>query len=125
VDMISTSNLYETRPVGGPPQGDFLNGVIKIETSLSPEDLLGLFKGIEKGMGREESPRDHPRIIDLDILMYDDRVFAKDDIEIPHPRMHERGFVLRGLAEIAPDAIHPVTGKTVWQLFQESISIQA
>jgi 2-amino-4-hydroxy-6-hydroxymethyldihydropteridine diphosphokinase len=116
VKVVSCSSFYETHPVGGPPQGNYLNGAIEIETSLSPGECLKVLKRVEKEMGRVPSGRNHPRIIDLDILLYDDMAISEKGIEIPHPRMHERSFVLRGLVQIAPGAVHPVLGKTVEEL---------
>jgi 2-amino-4-hydroxy-6-hydroxymethyldihydropteridine diphosphokinase len=116
VKLLARSAFYETNPVGGPPQENYLNGVIKIKTSFSPEDCLVLLKQTEKAMGRIPAGQNHPRVIDLDILLYDDAVINSEKLTIPHPRMHERYFVLHGLAEIAPDYVHPVTGKTVREL---------
>lgn len=116
----TTSSIYETDPVGGPPQNKYLNAVLEIETELSPENLLDILKGIELEMGRESSPKkDFPRIIDLDILTYGDEVIKTEELTVPHPRMHERSFVLKGLSEIAPEEVHPVFGKTVRELYKE------
>ena len=120
VKLVTQSSFYETHPVGGPPQEDYLNGVLEAETSLSPEDLLVFFKRIEQDMGRVPAGRNEPRVIDLDILLYDNEVLKKDKIEIPHPRMHERSFVLKPLAEIAPEAVHPVFKKTIQELWNSS-----
>ena len=94
------SSIYETNPVGGPPQPNFLNGVIKIKTGLSPRSLLRRLKKIEKVLGREKTVRFGPRVIDLDILTYGKLNIDEEDLTIPHPRMHEREFVLRGLREL-------------------------
>jgi len=101
VKKIST--IYETDPVGVPPQGKFLNGVIEVETALLPSDLLDCLKDIELDLGRVTIERNAPRTIDLDILLYGDYQMESAHIEIPHPRMREREFVLRGLREIAPE----------------------
>ena len=114
--IVSKSEFCRTLPVGGPPQEDYLNGVIKAETQLSPEDCLMLFKRVEKEMGRIPAGRNHPRVIDLDILLYDDIVINTETLTIPHPRFHERAFVLRGLAQIAPEVLHPVLNKTIKDL---------
>jgi 2-amino-4-hydroxy-6-hydroxymethyldihydropteridine diphosphokinase len=98
----------------------YVNGVMSIETGAGPYDLLMELKAIEKSMGREEATlKDLPRVIDLDILLYGDFVLKTEALEIPHPRMHERAFVLKGLSEIAPNERHPVLGKTFEDLFNE------
>lgn len=94
------SSIYETDPVGGVPQGKFLNGVMRIKTALSPRALLTRLKEIERALGRTETVRFGPRLIDLDILTYGDLDIDEEGLTIPHPRMHEREFVLRGLKEI-------------------------
>jgi 2-amino-4-hydroxy-6-hydroxymethyldihydropteridine diphosphokinase len=119
VKIRSRSGFYITDPVGGPPQDDFVNTVVKEETTLSPDECLKEFKRVEKKMGRTKSPRNHPRVIDVDILMYGDMVLSKATLTIPHPRMHERYFVLRGFVEIAPEVVHPVLHKTIRELYGE------
>ncbi|MGB2600114.1 MAG: 2-amino-4-hydroxy-6-hydroxymethyldihydropteridine diphosphokinase [Candidatus Omnitrophota bacterium] len=118
IKVTARSSFYETRPAGGPPQENYLNGAVEIETSLSPENCLKLLKRTEEAMGRVPADRNHPRVIDLDILLYDDVVIRNEEIEIPHPRMHERHFVLKGFAEIAPETVHPVLGKTIKELLE-------
>ncbi|MDP8299757.1 MAG: 2-amino-4-hydroxy-6-hydroxymethyldihydropteridine diphosphokinase [Candidatus Tantalella remota] len=120
ISVEGRSEFYMTSPVGGPPQGEYLNGVLKIETETTPYRLLDIVKDIEKTMGRVPAKKDFPRIMDLDILLFDDRVIKEERLTIPHPRMHERDFVLRGLSEIAPDAVHPELGKTVKELSSEA-----
>lgn len=118
--VTARSEFYITAPVGGPPQDDYLNGVIEVETDVPPERLLEIVRRTEQDMGREPSEeRNLPRVIDVDILLYDDVVTESDDLVIPHPRMHERYFVLRGLAEIAPTALHPLLDKTAEELFRD------
>ncbi len=95
--------MIETQPVGGPPQGKFLNGVLKIRTHLSPHVLLHRLKFIERQMGRLPSRRNAPRVIDIDILLYDNGRIQSKDLTIPHLRMRERPFVLIPLKEIAPE----------------------
>ncbi|MDD5634226.1 MAG: 2-amino-4-hydroxy-6-hydroxymethyldihydropteridine diphosphokinase [Candidatus Omnitrophica bacterium] len=114
--VISRSAFYVTKPAGGPPQEDYLNGVLGVETDLSAEKLLRSVKNIEKDMGRKKRPRNFPRIIDVDILLYGSEIINTKELVLPHPRMHERDFVLRGFAEIAPEAVHPVIGKTIGEL---------
>lgn len=103
------SSIYDTEPMDNADQPRFLNIACKVQTRLTPEGLLSLAKGIESKMGRQ-SKSGQPRSIDIDILLYGDRVVDTPDLVIPHPRMAERAFVLVPLAEISPDAVHPVTG---------------
>lgn len=110
------SSMYETEPWGVKDQPRFVNMAIEGETALTPARLLEVLKMIEDEVGRAETYRWGPRVIDLDILLYDDLVMSTPELTIPHPRMHEREFVLRPLAEIAPDKTHPVLKKTVKEL---------
>lgn len=100
IQLISQSSIYETAPVGYIEQADFLNMVLEIETSLLPSDLLDVCQHIEQGLGRERTIRFGPRTIDLDILVYNDENIKTDRLIVPHPRMHERAFVLVPLNEI-------------------------
>ncbi len=102
------SSIYETEPWGYTDQPDFLNQVLRGWTSLQPQELLSYLKGVEKRMGREESFNYGPRIIDIDILFYGQETYRDENLEIPHPRLLERAFVLVPLAEIAPELRHPV-----------------
>ncbi len=105
VEVVKVSKLYETDPVGGPPQGKFLDGAAEILTQLTPHELLALLKLTEKKVGRTPSKvKWGPREIDLDILLYGDIVMDEPDLVIPHPQLHLRRFMLGPLAEIAPDA---------------------
>jgi 2-amino-4-hydroxy-6-hydroxymethyldihydropteridine diphosphokinase len=94
------SSIYETDPVGGVPQGKFLNGVLEIETTLTPKALLKKMNDIEEALGRKRKIRNGPRTIDLDILYYGDETVDDDGLVIPHPRISEREFVLKGLREL-------------------------
>jgi 2-amino-4-hydroxy-6-hydroxymethyldihydropteridine diphosphokinase len=108
VTVVRESSIYVTPPWGYADQPDFLNQVIEVSTHLEPLPLLRFLKDIENRMGRKKLIRNGPRLIDLDILFYGDRVVVIDDLQIPHPRMEGRAFVLVPLHEIAPDLIHPM-----------------
>ena len=101
--LMRASNIIETEPVGGPPQGKYLNAVVQGITSLSPEELLNTIKSIEQELGRVETVVNGPRLIDIDILLYDHLQIQTDQLTIPHPRMFEREFVMTPLKEIAPE----------------------
>jgi len=103
IKILAVSSFYETPPVSSIPQGYYLNGVIKISTSLSPENLLEFLQLVEKNLGRKRGQRNAPRTIDLDILLYGRRTIRLPSLCIPHPRMYVRDFVLKPLFEIAPE----------------------
>ena len=108
VDVTAASSLYETSPLGGPPQRSFINLVVKLETSLGARELLETTQAIENKLGREPSDIHWgPRVVDLDILTFGDEKVSEPDLEIPHPRMTQRRFVLVPLLEIDPDASDP------------------
>ena len=113
------SALYETEPWGVKDQPGFINAAVEIETDKGPQGLLETLKRIEKIMGRTETRRWGPRVIDLDILFYDDLAIDIPDLQIPHPAMHQREFVLRPLSDIAAGKVHPVLQKTVRELLAE------
>jgi dihydroneopterin aldolase / 2-amino-4-hydroxy-6-hydroxymethyldihydropteridine diphosphokinase len=112
------SSLYETKPWGIRDQPLFLNMAVEIETDLKPFELLRTLKDIEKEMGREETFLWGPRIIDLDILLYDNNIVDEKGLRIPHPHMQDREFVLRPLCEIAGEAIHPSLLLSIEELLQ-------
>ncbi len=117
--FLQISPLYETEPVGGPPQGKFLNAVWEIETSLSPRELLNQLLDIEQSLGREREVKNGPRTIDLDILFYNDLVINEKDLIIPHPRLEGRWFVLKPLWDLNSHLVHPIVGKSVCELLDE------
>ena len=119
IRFLCSSLIYETEPVGGPPQGRFLNAVWEIETELPPHELLKILQTIERSLGRERKERNEPRTIDLDILFYDDLVLNDSELTIPHPRMSERWFVLKPLWDLAAEFVHPVLKKSVCELLDE------
>lgn len=116
--VIKESSPYETKPWGVTDQPLFLNMAIEIETDLKPFELLRTLKDIEKEMGREETFLWGPRIIDLDILLYDNNIVDEKGLRIPHPHMQDREFVLRPLCEIAGDVIHPSLLLSIEELLQ-------
>ena len=117
-DVLALSGFYETEPWGFQSENTFLNAALQLETALSPLELLKATQDIEIEMGRTQKSNGayHDRIIDIDILLYDDLVLQTPELTLPHPLMHERLFVMEPLAEIAPNVIHPVFKKPVISL---------
>jgi 2-amino-4-hydroxy-6-hydroxymethyldihydropteridine diphosphokinase len=118
--LLARSSLFKTQPIGYTPQDWFVNGVLKIETDLEALELLRTLKTIESNLGRTETFRWGPRAIDLDILFFDDIEIHTEELQIPHPRIENRQFVLIPLAEIDRNLVHPVFKKTVQQLLNDS-----
>ena len=116
--------IYETEPVGGPPQPLFLNTAVELETALAPLVLLEAIKRLERELGRVATAEHWgPRIIDIDILLYDQMIMDTPQLTIPHPRMHLRRFVLEPLAQLAPHLRHPVLHQTIAQLLERAINL--
>ncbi|PHX91207.1 MAG: 2-amino-4-hydroxy-6-hydroxymethyldihydropteridine diphosphokinase [Nitrospirae bacterium] len=121
--LLGVSLLYETEPVNDhaqPGDGWFLNGVVQIETDITPNSLLTILREIERALGRDEENRSGPRTIDLDILFYGQRIIDEPDLAVPHPRMHQRRFVLMPLNELDSLFLHPSLQRTVSQLLAEA-----
>ena len=119
--FLSVSNTFETAPVGPIPQGKYLNAAVKIQTTLPPRALLDQLLAIEQSRGRNRTTEQRwgPRTLDLDLLLYDDLILSEPGLELPHPRLHERLFVLQPLAQVWPDAVVPGRNKTVVQLLTD------
>lgn len=124
ISFLRSASVYETKPAGGPPQGSFLNTVWEIETDLSAEALLEELAGIENMLGRIRETENGPRTIDLDLLFFGGRVLnfglvcdkKKSCLILPHPKAHERWFVLKPLSDLAPELVHPFLNQTVREL---------
>lgn len=119
VTVIKKSAVYETEPLGVKDQAWFFNCVVGVETALGPEELLNAVEKIEKEMGRQQTVKWGPRLIDIDILLYGDRIITSKGLTIPHKFLHERKFVLKPLSEVAGKRIHPVFDKSIQELLNE------
>ncbi|MFZ0922974.1 MAG: 2-amino-4-hydroxy-6-hydroxymethyldihydropteridine diphosphokinase, partial [Candidatus Acidiferrales bacterium] len=120
IRILRQSSIYSTEPVDVATQSWFLNCVLEVETELMPRQLLRTFQEIENELGRKHTVRRGPRVIDLDILLYGTSVIHSQELEVPHPRMSHRRFVLVPLAEIAPALRHPVENKSIEELLAET-----
>jgi 2-amino-4-hydroxy-6-hydroxymethyldihydropteridine diphosphokinase len=117
IEVVAVSPVYETDPVGPPPQGAYLNAAVRLRTALTPVALLGRLLEIEAAQGRSrETTRDAARTLDLDLLFYGDRILLEPNLELPHPRLADRPFVLEPLCDLAADFVHPVLQRTVANL---------
>ena len=105
--VVASSRVWETEPVGGPEQPEYLNAVLRVETDRSPRELLDACLGVEAELGRVRAERWGPRTIDVDVLLYDERTVDEPDLVVPHPRLAERAFVVLPLLELEPDPILP------------------
>jgi len=120
LEILLSSSLYETEPVKMSGETWFFNQAIEVETDMTPTDLLAWIKETEKKMGRDLTEKFKARVIDVDILLAEDSVIRTDELQIPHPKLAERNFVLVPLAEIAPEIIHPILKKKIRDLLLES-----
>ena len=118
ISHVKTSSFYETSPLGSPDQPNFLNAIAQVHTSLSCRELFQVLDSIEQDMGRKRDIHWGPRTIDLDLLLYDERVIDEPDLKVPHPQMHLRSFVLKGMCELAEECVHPQLNQTMRQLYQ-------
>jgi len=124
VHGLRTSSLYRTEPVGHREQPDFYNLVARGTTHLPPDELLERILDLERRMGRERTFRNAPRVIDIDVLDYDGRVSDDPRLLLPHPRIPSRGFVLHPLAEVAPEWVHPLLGRTARELLSAAPELE-
>jgi len=118
VTLLRRSRLYDTRAVG-PEQPRFLNGVWELSCALPPRRLLSVLQAVEQKLGRTAKGLQRPRTVDLDVLLWGERILVEPDFQIPHAEMHRRRFVLEPLAELSPEARHPVLGLTIQQLLEQ------
>jgi len=117
IEVVAVSRVYETDPIGPPPQRAYLNAVARVRTTLPPRELLGRLLAIERSRGRRRSgQRNAARTLDLDLLLYGDRRIEAEDLVVPHPRLHERAFVLEPLSEVAAGVAHPVLRESIGEL---------
>jgi 2-amino-4-hydroxy-6-hydroxymethyldihydropteridine diphosphokinase len=111
IAVLARSSVWETAPVGGPPQPDYLNAALLVRTGLEPADLLAVLLGVERRFGRVRTVRDAPRTLDLDLLWMEGEALRTPELEVPHPRLRERAFALAPLVEVLPDARDPSGGE--------------
>ena len=119
VSIEKLSGVYESEPYGKTDQPKFLNCIAKLHTGINPSDLLSTFKGIEKSLGRKETERWGPRIIDIDILLYNDQIVNTTDLKIPHPDLLNRDFIIKPLLELDADVVYPVKKVKISELVKD------
>lgn len=119
IDIVACSRIWRTSPVPVSDQPDYFNAVVRVETALSPYELLGELHRIENIFGRERSVRNAARVLDLDLIAYHQEVLNKPELIVPHPRLHKRGFVLLPLRDIAPEWEHPLLGQSLDDMIRD------
>ena len=125
IQVTATSSIYQTSPVGGPSdQPDYLNGVLEISTTLEPLALMNICQSIEANFGRQREVHWGARTLDIDLLFYSDCVIDSKELQLPHPRLEERGFVLQPLCDLAAEMIHPQHGQTLTSLLAKISPLQ-
>ena len=117
--FVQSAPLYETEPVGGPPQGFYLNTVWEVETTFEARSLLGFLLQTEAELGRTRKEKNEPRMIDLDLLFFGDEIIHESGLAVPHPELHERWFVLKPLWDLRADLVHPVLKKSICELLDQ------
>lgn len=125
VDVSAVSSVYHSEPVGETDQPRFLNLVCRVHTALTPAALLALTQAVEQRLGRTRQRKNEPRLIDIDLLTYDDLVMDTPELTLPHPRMDRRAFVLHPLAEVAPGWRHPVSGLSAREMIEAAGPLEA
>lgn len=116
--VIQKSRIYETKPYGYLDQPNFINGVIEVDTKLSCREVLTILQDIEARLGRVREIHWGPRVIDLDIIFFNEEIYQETDLVVPHPDMHNREFVLKPLNDICPGLLHPILGKSVEEMLR-------
>lgn len=119
LQLLRASSVYETRPVGGPPQGPYLNACALVAGALSPREVLVLIRRAEERGGRLRAGRDHPRSLDVDLVLHGTRRVAEEDLRVPHPRLAGRAFVLVPAVEVAAEMRHPVSGESLAAMLEK------